>query len=79
MGSDRRYGPGSHMKETVVCRHREVVTIIDRGLIGICAYCGQRTQYSFDGGLSKVLARGRLKGRWTLVHPPSLKDGEQDE
>jgi len=66
------------MREAVICRHREVVTIIDRGQIGICAYCGQRTQYSFDGGLSKVLARGRLKGRWTLVKPPRL-EVEADE
>ena len=73
MGSDRRHGTGNHMREAVVCRHSSVITLIDRVQIGVCVLCGQKTQYDFDGGKTIVLKRGRINGRWTLVHPPPLE------
>ena len=72
MGSDRRHGTGNHMREAVVCRHSSVITLIDRVQIGVCVFCGQKTQYFFDDRKPVVLKRGRINGRWTLVHPPPL-------
>ena len=73
MGSDRRHGTGNHMREAVVCRHRSVITVADRVQIGVCVFCGQKTQYDFAGREQTVMKRGRLNGRWTLVHPPPLE------
>lgn len=61
------------MTVAVVCRHHEEIVIIDRKIIGVCADCGQRKQYDIDGRNLQLLKRGRLKGRWTLVHAPRLE------
>ena len=75
MGSDRRHGTGNHMREAVVCRQSSVITVDDRVQIGVCVFCGQKTQYDFGDGKPVVLKRGRINGRWTLVRPPTLEVG----
>lgn len=59
-------------KGEAICRHSE---FIDRMELGTCQQCGQQLQYSQrrDGFKPpKVISRGQIGGKLTMILPPSL-------
>lgn len=61
-------------REEAICRHRE---FIDRTELGTCGGCGQQRQYSQrrDGFKPpKVIRRGQIGGKLTMIQPTPLNN-----